>query len=64
MEGRNKDERMFLRIFTKMMLMLIGLLAFGGAPILVSQVLYTHQFLYVFIYVLCDGQQHTEVLYG
>ena len=52
MEGRNKDERMFLRNVTKMMLMLIGLLAFGGAPVLVSQVLYTHQFLYVFIYVL------------
>jgi len=32
--------------------MLIGLLAFGGAPVLVSQVLYTHRFLYVFIYVL------------
>ena len=50
MEGRKKDERMFLWIVTKMMLMLIGLVAFGGSPILVSQVVYTHRFLYVCIY--------------
>ena len=58
MEARKqKDERMFLGIVSKrMMLLLIGLVAFGGAPVLVSTVVVLHTgvfiCMYVFIYVL------------
>ena len=58
MEARKQtDERMFLGIVSKrMMLLLIGLVAFGGAPVLVSTVVVLHTgvfvCMYVFIYVL------------
>jgi hypothetical protein len=57
MEARKqKDERMFLGVPKRMMLLLIGLVAFGGAPVLVSTVVVLHTgvfvCMYVFIYVL------------
>ena len=58
MEARkHKDERMVLGIVSKRMkLLLIGLVAFAGAPVLVSTVVVLHPgvfvCMYVFIYVL------------
>ena len=58
MEARkHKDERMVLGIVSKRMkLLLIGLVAFAGAPVLVSTVVVLHTgvfvCMYVFIYVL------------
>ena len=50
--GRTHDEKMFPGIIT-MMTLLVGLVAFGGVPVMVSNVvLHTDAFLlYVFIII-------------